>query len=42
MNFRLLGLVADLYVLIKDGKYYEAIELNKEITKILNTYKDCC
>jgi hypothetical protein len=42
MNIKLLTLVIDLYRTVKDGEYFKAIELNEEITKILDTYKDAC
>lgn len=38
----LLFKIKELKQLIKDNKFFEAIEKNKEITKILDTYKECC
>jgi hypothetical protein len=38
----LLKKIKELKLLIKDDKYFEAIEKNKEITKILDTFKRSC
>jgi hypothetical protein len=38
----LLIKIKELKHLIKDNKYFEAIEKNDEITKILDTFKRSC
>jgi hypothetical protein len=38
----LLIKIKELKLLIKNDKYFEAIEKNKEITKILDTFKRSC
>jgi hypothetical protein len=38
----LLKKIKELKLLIKDDKYFEAIEKNKEISKILDTFKRSC
>lgn len=38
----LLTKIKELKRLIKGNKYFEAIEKNKEITKILDTFKRSC
>jgi hypothetical protein len=42
MNRSLISMVEQLKILLQEDRYYEAIELNKKIFKILNTYKESC
>ena len=42
MNVKLMMLISKLIRLVSKGKFYEAIEVNKQITKILDTYKESC
>ena len=42
MNAKLQGLIIDLMIANKEGDFFKAIEINEEITKILNTYKESC
>ena len=42
VNHKLLKLVNKLFRQLLKGNMYEAIETNKEITKVLNTYTYSC
>ncbi len=42
MNTKLLSLINKMFGQVLKGKFYEAIETNAKITKILNTYKESC
>jgi hypothetical protein len=42
MNMKLISMVRQLEILLNEDKYFEAIELNKKITRILETYEISC
>lgn len=39
---KILKLLSKVQLAVVKGNYYKAIELNKELTKVLDTYKDAC
>jgi hypothetical protein len=42
MNMKLISMVRQLEILLNEDKYFEAIELNKKIAKVLKTYEISC
>jgi sulfur transfer complex TusBCD TusB component (DsrH family) len=41
-NDKLIFLIQDLYVAVEENRYFDAIEINEQITKILKTYRYAC
>lgn len=39
---KILRLLSKIQVAVLKGQYFKAIKLNKELTKVLNTYKKGC
>jgi hypothetical protein len=39
---KLQKLILDLMIAIRENDFYKAIEINDEITKVLDTYKGSC
>jgi hypothetical protein len=39
---KLQKLILDLMIAVRENDFYKAIEINEEITKVLNTYKGSC
>jgi hypothetical protein len=39
---KLQKLILDLMIAVRENDFHKAIEINDEITKVLNTYKESC